>query len=160
MTAITITYGRKQPSSQEYSSENLSITLTQELGAEPVDDSDLRGAIDSIYQLLRNEVERRLSPSSSRSQHTNGSNGLGSLPQPTQSRASFPNSFSKRNGEPSASPKQVNYLLGLAAQRGLSFDGLGDALQQVVGKRDPHLLTSREAAQVIDMLKSSSRGPG
>ena len=63
MTAITIT--RPQAAElPEHSSENLSITLTQELGAEPVDDSDLRAAIDSIYQLLRNEVERRLaSPS-------------------------------------------------------------------------------------------------
>ena len=158
MTAITITYGRKQPSSQEYSSENLSITLTQELGAEPVDDSDLRAAIDSIYQLLRNEVERRLASPSSRSPNANGNAAFGKLPANLQSRPALPTGFPKRNGEPTATSKQVNYLLGLAAQRGLSFDGLGDALQQVVGKRDPHQLTSREAAQVIDMLKSSARG--
>ena len=88
---------RKQPSSQN-SSENLSITLTQELGAEPVDDSDLRAAIDSIYQLLRNEVERRLASPSSRSPNANGNAAFGKLPANLQSRPALPTGFPKRNG--------------------------------------------------------------
>ena len=154
MTAITITYGRKQPGSREYSSENLTITLSQELGENGVEDSEIRSSIDAIYHLLREEVERRLTGTSQTSVRLPDNGHRGGSPSPFGSGASFGNGSQRRQVEQKASQKQVSYLLALAAQQGLSFVDLGRLLEEKSGKRDPHELTTREAARVIDLLKN------
>ena len=59
-----------------------------------------------------------------------------------------------QNGGRKASPKQVNFLLSLANQNAVSFDQLGQFLEERTGKRDPYELSSSEASKVIDALRA------
>ena len=171
--SITITYGRKVPGSQEYSSESLQITLTQDLGVETVEASDIRTAITALYGLVKEEVDKKLPVAppqlAPRPQLPPLPSGHGAPTGPTpgfgqsnQLPHNQPNGNGNRfrayghngNGNRPASPKQVNYMLGLANQRGLTFESLGQFLQEMTGKRDPFQLTPGEASKVIDSLKS------
>ena len=62
MSSITITYGRKIPGQQDYSSESLQITLVQDLGEHECEDAEIRTAIDAIYQLVKQEDDQRMQP--------------------------------------------------------------------------------------------------
>ena len=57
---ITVTYGRKVPGQQEYSSESLNITIANDLGEDVLEDGEVRGAIHSLYELVKGEVDEKL----------------------------------------------------------------------------------------------------
>jgi hypothetical protein len=130
MTAITLEYGRKIPGRQDFSSECLHITITEDVEG---DDTRIDAVIDALYQTAKEEVDRRLTSSP----RHNG--------RPPVNRVST-------NGK-KASPKQVSYLLSLANQKGIGFQELGDFLATRTGKQDPYELSSLEASKVIDGLK-------
>jgi hypothetical protein len=166
MTSIQVSYGRKQPGPQEYSSESLHITIVQDLGTDGVEDADLRHLIEHLHELLKQEVDQRLGVHPPRPQLqppsfppdrdrrvSVPSNGEGN----GNGNGGYPRYGNGQRGPQPASQKQVNFLLGLAAQSGMSFDQLGVYLERLSGKRDPYALSSREAAQVIDALKNPGR---
>jgi len=160
---ITVTYGRKQPGPQEYSSESLTLSITRDLGPEVVQDQEIQAAIESLFQMLKHEVDRRLpAPSAVLPPRPQ-------LPPAIQPMPAMAISGANANGQGGrlrsyggnsngngrhASPKQVQYLLSLANQRGVGFDSLAEFLQGQTGKRDPYALTPDEASRVIDSLKA------
>jgi len=125
MTAITLEYGRKIPGQQDFSSECLHITITEEV---PEDHPSIQSVIDALYETAKTEVDRRLT-----------------TPRAPVNRVAT-------NGK-KASPKQVSYLLSLANQKGIGFQELGGFLESNTGKNDPYLLSAHEASKVIDGLK-------
>ena len=143
---IEITYGRKVPGQQEYSSESLQVTVVNDLGEDALEDGEVRGAIHALYELVKTEVDEKLPV---QRQH-------GPRPQLPANGGRFngSRSFGNQNGGRKASPKQVNYLLSLANQNAVSFDQLGQFLEEQTGKRDPYELSSSEASKVIDALRA------
>ena len=113
---IQISYGKKIPGAQDYSSESYHVTISQDLATD-CDDGVLRQAMQALYELARQEVNERLGQA------------------PVRAELQVP-AFAPANGhvtrtrgarmQPSrtASSKQVTYLVGLANQSGLSFEGL------------------------------------
>jgi len=152
MSSITITYGRKIPGQQQFSSESLQVTIVQDMGEHETEDAEIRTAIEAIYQLVKAEVDKRMQPLGVRPQlpvKSNGNSGDGHY-----SNGSNGDRFSSRqNGTRKASNKQVSFLLSLANQRGVDFETLGSFLQDQCGKRDPYELTSSEASRIIEALK-------
>ena len=139
MTAITVDYGRKIPGQQQYSSESLHISVTEELPR----DGNVQSVIDAIYNTLKEEVDRRLIPKAQAGPPVQ-TNGDGQTWSPGNRVAN--------NGK-KASSKQISYLLSLANQKGIGFQDLAGFLEQQVGKPDPYQLTSHEASHVIESLK-------
>ena len=160
MSSITVTYGRKIPGPQDYSSESLHITLVQDLG-EQSEEGEIHSIIDALFETIKQEVDQKL----------RSTNGRPQLPNQNRFRnGPSTNRFANRNSDNGnrkasnkqvsytrnrkASTKQVSYLLSLANQRGVGFEDLGALLQDETGKRDPYDLTSGEASRVIDSLKA------
>ena len=152
---ITITYGRKVPGAQDYSSESLHVSLTQGLGDEPLQDNELRDVVDTLHRLVKEEVDKRLPAELPPRPQLPMREAPGFRGSPPPFGGSRPRSQAGNGRDDRrASPKQVSYLQGLANQRGLGLDELATFLEQHAGKRDPYALSTAEASSIIDLLKA------
>jgi len=145
MLRLNASYSKKVPvEGQEYSSQSYHASVEVEIpdGLTP---EQLRERIHDTFDLVRRSVDSELGSA--------GSDTLTVVP-PAPSQAQ---STQAAPAEPTASPKQVQYLTQLALRQGLDLRGLNLICRDDFGVQTTEALTRRQASDLIDRL---SKGNG
>ena len=104
MLKLNASYSKKVPAEGEYTSQSYHASIEVEL-PDGLSQEQLNGKIHETFALVKESVEAELSEKTPAKQGGNiPQNGTN---QPVQ-------------GNPPASPKQINYLLSLASRRGIT----------------------------------------
>ena len=104
MLKLNASYSKKVPAEGEYTSQSYHASIEVEL-PDGLSQEQLNGKIHETFALVKESVEAELSEKTPAKQGGNiPQNGTN---QPVQ-------------GNPPASPKQINYLLSLASRRGVT----------------------------------------
>ena len=104
MLKLNASYSKKVPADGEYTSQSYHASIEVEL-PDGLSSEQLNGKIHETFALVKESVEAELSEKTPAKQGGNiPQNGTN---QPVQ-------------GNPPASPKQINYLLSLASRRGIT----------------------------------------
>ena len=138
MLKLNASYSKKVPAEGEYSSQSYHASVEVELpdGLSP---EQLQGRIHETFDLVRNSVEVELHGKFPR-------NSNDSHPQNPEKRGVVSNRSEGRKNDVPASPKQLQYLLDLARQRGVTPQQIAGQFQ-VSSIRD---LTRKQCSDLID----------
>ena len=138
MLKLNASYSKKVPAESEYSSQSYHASVEVELpdGLTP---EQLQSRIHDTFDLVRKSVEVEL--------HGRKASQTGSLPSENTSKTGGQgNRAEGRKNDVPASPKQLQYLLDLARQRGVTPQQIAGQLQ-VSSIRD---LTRKQCSDLID----------
>ena len=140
MLKLNASYSKKVPAGAEYSSQSYHASIEVEL-PDGLLQEQLQARIHETFDLVRDSVEAELHEKSTENHGSfSGSRGRKNAPQGNSSGAP--------KEEAPASPKQLQYLLDLARQRGV-------APQQVAGRfqvGDVRHLTRQQCSSLINEL--------
>lgn len=144
MMEIHVSYCKKVPGQQQYSSDSFMASLRVEVADEIAQDSrKLQKRLNALWQESRKTVEAQLLQE--KQQHN-----------PDNKKARDKSSSSEdENGNANgrkASNKQIQYLINLAKQKGKNYNTLAGYTQERLGK-DVYALLVNEASSLIDELK-------
>ena len=143
MLKLNASYSKKVPAESEYSSQSYHASVEVELpdGLSP---EQLQGRIHETFDLVRNSVEVELhgkstgQPGSFSAENTPKTGGQG-------------NRAEGRKNDVPASPKQLQYLLDLSRQRGVTPHQIAGQFQ-VGSIRD---LTRKQCSDLIDSWRAA-----
>lgn len=138
MLKLNASYSKKVPAEGEYSSQSYHASVEVELpdGLSP---EQLQGRIHETFDLVRNSVEVELL-------EKYPANGRDFQSEDTAKRGVVSNRSEARKNDVPASPKQLQYLLDLARQRGVTP-------QQIAGQFQVSSicdLTRKQCSDLID----------
>ena len=138
MLKLNASYSKKVPAEGEYSSQSYHASVEVELpdGLTP---EQLQGRIHETFDLVRNSVEVELHGKCP-------GNGRDFQSEDTAKRGVVSNRSEARKNDVPASPKQLQYLLDLARQRGVTPQQIAGQFQ-VSSIRD---LTRKQCSDLID----------
>jgi len=138
MLKLNASYSKKVPAEGEYSSQSYHASVEVELpdGLTP---EQLQGRIHETFDLVRNSVEVELHGKSP-------GNSSDFQPENPSKRGVTSNRSEGRKNDVPASPKQLQYLLDLARQRGVTPQQIAGQFQ-VSSIRD---LTRKQCSDLID----------
>jgi len=138
MLKLNASYSKKVPAESRYSSQSYHASIEIEL-PDGLALQELQNRIHATFDLVRSSVEAELSD---RGIETAGGFGMrNSYFSPEQLRSPDENMDTNP-----ASPKQLNYLLDLARQRGVTPQQLAGRFQLT----DVRNLTRRQCSELID----------
>ena len=143
MLKLNASYSKKVPADGEYTSQSYHASVEVELpdGLTP---EQLQGRIHETFDLVRNSVEVELHGKSI------GNSGSFSSEKAPKNGSSSNEVEGRKNGVP-ASPKQLQYLLDLARQRGVTPQQIAGQFQ-VGSIRD---LTRKQCSDLIDSWRAA-----
>ncbi len=138
MLKLNASYSKKVPAEGEYSSQSYHASVEVELpdGLTP---EQLQGRIHETFDLVRNSVEVELHGKPL-------GNSSDFQPENPSKRGGASNRSEGRKNDVPASPKQLQYLLDLARQRGVTPQQIAGQFQ-VGSIRD---LTRKQCSDLID----------
>ena len=137
MIKISISYSKKIPSSEQYSSQGFHAALEMEASDSAINNpAELREKMTWLWSEAKRSVEDQISQ-----------NGNGHRPVP----AARPQGEQKPDVP--ATAKQVKFLISLAQRdRKMKIADLKQYLSRTVGEEDPHKLTKSQASKAIESL--------
>ena len=143
MLKLNAAYSKKVPAEGEYTSQSYHASIEVELpdGLTP---EQLQGRIHETFDLVRNSVEVELHGKNV------GNSGSFSSHNPPENGSSGSRGDDRKNTA-SASPKQLQYLLDLARQRGVTPQQIAGQFQ-VGSIRD---LTRKQCSDLIDSWRAA-----
>jgi len=143
MLKLNASYSKKVPAEGEYSSQSYHASVEVELpdGLTP---EQLQGRIHETFDLVRNSVEVELHGKSP-------GNSSDFQPENPSKRGVASNRSEGRKNDVPASPKQLQYLLDLARQRGVTPQQIAGQFQ-VSSIRD---LTRKQCSDLIDSWRAA-----
>ncbi len=143
MLKLNASYSKKVPAEGEYSSQSYHASVEVELpdGLTP---EQLQDKIHETFDLVRNSVEAEL-------HGKNAGNHGGSAPRRATKNGSLNNSSGEGQNDVPASARQIQYLMDLARQRGVTP-------QQIAGRYqvgDVRQLTKRQCSELIESWRAA-----
>ena len=136
MLKLNASYSKKVPAEGEYTSQSYHASIEVEL-PDGLSQEQLNGKIHETFALVKESVEAELSEKTPAKQGGNiPQNGTN---QPVQ-------------GNPPASPKQINYLLSLASRRGITPQQI--AAQNNVASVDQ--LSKKQCSTLIEQWRAAA----
>ena len=136
MLKLNASYSKKVPAEGEYTSQSYHASIEVEL-PDGLSQEQLNGKIHETFALVKESVEAELSEKTPAKQGGNiPQNGTN---QPVQ-------------GNPPASPKQINYLLSLASRRGITPAQI--AAQNNVASVDQ--LSKKQCSTLIEQWRAAA----
>jgi len=148
MIKLQVTYTKKVPGPEQYSSQGYHVGIETEVSDDAVKDPQgMRERLASMFQEARRSIEEEIANDRSTQPHQEvhprfPSNGNNDRP------------VVRDNGE-LISPKQMNFLLSLSSrQHGMTVEQLNAYAGQEVGIDNVRELTKKQASALIECLKS------
>lgn len=139
MLKAILSYSKKIPAEQEYSSQSFHLSLEQELPAALRQD-EIRDQVHDTFNLVKRMVEDELK---------NGS-----------SDGVKPNQAAKPGAEKSddqASNAQIKYLTDLARDNNIGFEDLNKQVVEMYGVESVYRLKRRDCSRLINDMKRAKR---
>jgi len=143
MLKLNASYSKKVPAGAEYSSQSFHASVEVELpdGLTP---EQLQGRIHETFDLVRKSVEVEL-------HEKYPANGRDFQSEDTAKRGGVSNRSEARKNDVPASPKQLQYLLDLARQRGVTPQQIAGQFQ-IGSIRD---LTRKQCSDLINEWRAA-----
>ena len=142
MLKINVSFSKKVPGEEQYSSLNFHGSLEREL-SDGLTSSDIQRIFHDNYQLLEQTVEQEIR------QYTS----TASIPVPAQQ--AYPSSApTTTSNKQKASPKQIQFLNRLGAERGLGQAQVDALALNSFGLDSIWKLDKKQASQLIDQLQN------
>ena len=142
MLKINVSFSKKIPGEEQYSSLNFHGSLEREL-SDGLSSADIQRIFHENYQLLEQTVEQEIQTYSKPAQPQQ------SFP-PQQSPQAMPASPSSNQ----ASPKQIQFLNRLGAERGLSQSQVDALALNNYNVDSIWKLNKKQASQLIDQMQN------
>ena len=153
MLKLNASFSKKVPAEEEYSSKSYHASIECEL-PDGLTENQLKDKIHDTFELVRASVEAEIGcvPSNgSESRQPNGSSNRqqdGHIRYPQNKRGS-----DKKQDNPPASTRQLNYLLDLAHSMGMK----PKEIMERAGVDDLSSLSKTECSRLIDELNGKSK---
>ena len=142
MLKINVSFSKKVPGEEQYSSLNFHGSLEREL-SDGLSPADIQRIFQDNYKLLEQTVEQEIR------QYTNSTQGNAAPPIPS------PQSSNNRSTVPQkASPKQIQFLNRLGAERGLGQAQVDAMALNHFGIDSIWKLDKKQASQLIDQMQN------
>ena len=144
---LAITHTKKVPGPEDYSSEGFGATIEVEVPEEQARDAaSVQGWLKELYDQAKTAVEEQIRSVPRRN---------GKSPSPSSGFFGRPNTQPNAtgNGNQTATPKQVSFLIALGARNKLTYADLVRVAQERFQVPDLYQLTKQAASQMIDELK-------
>ncbi len=143
MLKLNASYSKKVPAEGEYSSQSYHASIEVEL-SDGLSLEQIQGKIHETFDLVRNSVEAEL-------HGKNATDRGGSAPRRAPKNGSLNNSSGEGQNDVPASARQIQYLMDLARQRGVTP-------QQIAGRYqvgDVRQLTKRQCSELIESWRAA-----
>ena len=136
MLKLNASYSKKVPADGEFTSQSYHASIEVEL-PDGLSSEQLNGKIHETFEMVRSSVEAEL--------HGN---------TPVQQAGNVPQNGTNQpvQGNPPASPKQINYLLSLASRRGITPQQI--AAQNNVASVDQ--LSKKQCSTLIEQWRTAA----
>lgn len=160
---VAVTFTKKSPGPEEYSSQGYHLTIETEPPAEIAQDREkLRLYVEELFAETKARVEDQVAasrPNPVRDERrplvtTTSRQAPGRFA--SRARTAEPtngNGHAGNGGTELASPKQLNFVRALGQQAGLSYGQVSALAEETFGKKDLRTLTKKEASVLIDELR-------
>lgn len=153
---LTTSYTKKVPGQEDYSSEGFGATIEVEVPEEQSQDAAVvQQWLQELYDQAKTAVEEQIRsvPRRNGSQPASPAGGIFNRSNngPTEPR--------QGNGQNTATPKQVSFLISLGARNKLTFADLSAVAKERFEAEDLYQLSKQAASQMIDELKPTGRRP-
>ena len=142
MLKLNISFSKKVPGEEQYSSINFHGSLEREL-SDGLSPADIQRVFHDNYQLLEQTVEQEIR------QYTSTK-----TPTPPQNNYPIPQNNAPTGNTQKASPKQIQFLNRLGAERGLGQAQVDALALNSFGLDSIWKLDKKQASQLIDQLQN------
>ena len=142
MIRATLSYSKKVPADEQYSSQGYHLSLEQEL-PDNLRQEELRAQIHETYNLVRQIVDEEL-------------NGERQTKPVAKTRAESGGSDQASDSQ-KCSPNQARFIMDLSRDAGIEFNDLNAQVQEMYKVESVYLLSKKAASRLISDLQRNRR---
>ena len=161
MLKLNASFSKKVPAEEEYSSQSYHASIEVEL-PDGLSENQLKDKIHDTFELVRDSVEAEIGGGQSNGSSNRPQDGSSNRPQNGSSSRQpdghirYPQNkrgADKKQDNPPASTRQLNYLLDLAHNMGMK----PKEIMERAGVDDLSSLTKSECSRLLDELNGKSK---
>jgi len=134
MIKAILSYSKKVPASEQYSSQGYHLSMEQEL-PDNLRQDELKAQIHATYDLVKQIVDEELSGTA---------------------KPAAPH-VADQNDDVQASNAQIKFLTDLARQNNIAFEDLNQQVQDMYGVESVYKLRKQDCSRLINDLKRARR---